>query len=497
MNPQARWRSLPPEGGVRLRPGKAGCAAGSGVHAAAAQRLWVCLLGLAATAAWGQADVLRFSGHVVAAELRCPSERAPTSPLTGYAAGLPGLPAANHRVAERVTVSGADGPDAGSDLRDEAALPAPQARSFRMAVWGDSHTAAGSFVDAVADAYGFGRQRRQPSFLPPTFGVRGVRLPVQKACVGGGWQLRTAQRAPTPSAGFGKALVALSADSPDSALSIDFRPPGANTRLRALDVHYSRDHIDRTLVLGVSVDGGPERVFIPRAAPGQPLRLLAAPALATVRLRLIAGQINLEGFAPVYDTAPAAVVDVFSVPGATTNGWRAVDARRFKAQTPLPYDLVLFQYGTNDAMGVSFDATGYTRELRQNLAAFVQANPRARCVLIGPPDRGAVATPSAARTGPPTRAPNITPARRAPPPNPAGLRLALVHQQIGEIQQRVGREQGCAFWNWQAAMGGAGSAARWLTREPALMQADLVHLSTKGYALSGQMFGRAFPLRPR
>jgi hypothetical protein len=28
-SPQARWRSLPPEGAVRLRPGEAGSAAGS------------------------------------------------------------------------------------------------------------------------------------------------------------------------------------------------------------------------------------------------------------------------------------------------------------------------------------------------------------------------------------------------------------------------------------------------------------------------------------
>ena len=250
-------------------------------------------------------------------------------------------------------------------------------------------------------------------------------------------------------------------------------------------MHYSRDRSDRTLVLGISVDDGPERVVVPfgnpadpanAARPGRPLRLQALPAMSTVRIRLIAGQVNLEGFAPVYESAPAAVVDVFSVPGATASGWRAVDTQRLKDQAPQAYDLVLFQYGTNEAMGDAFDPDTYARELRQNLAAFVKLNPRARCILIGPPDRGVVAAP----------------ASKAPTP-----RLALVHKEIGDIQQRVGREQGCAFWNWQAAMGGIGSAPRWLARDPAMMQPDLVHLSTKGYELSGQMFGRAFPMRPR
>ena len=447
--------------------------------------------------AWAQADVQRFSGQAGAAALRCPSDRSPTlsrAPvrMTGGGLDIGADISADTSTGTSTGTSSdkrADGPGAVAD----PLLPTPQPRTFRMAVWGDSHTASASFVEAVVQAYGLQRDRSLPSFIPPTFGMPGVRLPVHKACVGGGWQLRVAHRASPASAAFGKALVALSADSADGAdsyLWIDFRAPRPDTRLRALDVHFSRDHADRTLVLGVSVDDGPERVVVPNvrtgstanpAGMGRALRLQAAPALATVRIRLIAGQINLEGLVPVYDTAPAAVVDVFSVPGATANGWRAVDTQRLQDQAPQAYDLVLFQYGTNEAMADTFEPAAYARELRANLAPFIKLNPGARCILIGPPDRGAVVAATD---------------RRTPAPKAPALRLALVHSEIGEIQQRVGREVGCAFWNWQAAMGGPGAAARWLAREPSLMQADLVHLSPKGYALSGQLFAQAFPLRP-
>lgn len=433
-----------------------------------------------------QADVLRFSGQANAAELRCASDRSPLLPrATAATAVATGLPPASTRLLD----SSFDGPG----LADEPALPTANPRTFKLAVWGDSHTASGAFVDGLLEAYGLARERSLPSFIPPTFGLPGVRLPVQKACVSGGWQLRTAQRASPQAAAFGKALVALSADSaatPDATLAIDFRSPRPATRLRALDIHHSRDHAERTLVLGVSVDDGPERVVVvASASAGRPLRLQAVPALSTLRIRLIAGQVNLEGFAPVYEIAPSAIVDVFSVPGATANGWRAVDAQRLRDQAPQTYDLVLFQYGTNEAMADAFDADTYAHELRQNLAPFVKLNPRARCVLIGPPDRGAVVA---------TMATTATTDRRAPPPpSAAPLRLALVHKQISDIQQRVGREQGCAFWNWQAAMGGIGAAPRWLARDPALMRPDLVHLSTKGYELSGHLFGQTLPLRPR
>ena len=148
--------------------------------------------------AWAQADVQRFSGQAGAAALRCPSDRSPTLSRAPVRMTGGGLDIGADTSTGTSSDKRADGPGAVADPR----LPTPQPRTFRMAVWGDSHTASASFVEAVVQAYGLQRDRSLPSFIPPTFGLPGVRLPVQKACVGGGGQLRVAHRASPASAAF-------------------------------------------------------------------------------------------------------------------------------------------------------------------------------------------------------------------------------------------------------------------------------------------------------
>jgi lysophospholipase L1-like esterase len=86
--------------------------------------------------------------------------------------------------------------------------------------------------------------------------------------------------------------------------------------------------------------------------------------------------------------------------------------------------------------------------------------PRARCILIGPPD-----AQKSAKT----------------------LRL------INDSQSRVARAKGCTHWNWQKAMGGPGAAQRWLTK--GLMQADLLHLTPEGYAQSARSLASMVAIR--
>jgi hypothetical protein len=47
--------------------------------------------------------------------------------------------------------------------------------------------------------------------------------------------------------------------------------------------------------------------------------------------------------------------------------------------------------------------------------------------------------------------------------------------RIVDIQRRVARDTGCAFFDTFAAMGGAGTMARWYTARPRLVSADLIH----------------------
>jgi lysophospholipase L1-like esterase len=334
----------------------------------------------------------------------------------------------------------------------------------RIGVWGDSHTASGEFVDAMMDAWGFPAANVRPSLIEPALGQAGVRLPFAKTCMSGGWKLSFAHRASARHTVFSQTFTLLSSDTPGEVLGIDFRRPGSG-RLKWVNIHYRKADANRALILGISINGAPESL-LNLSSPGQAFQVQANGFLATLRLRLVAGQISINAFEPVYDTTPAAFVDVFSVPGAVAKGW---SWPALEASASPDYDMVIFQYGTNEAMEEPFDAVGYARTLRQDVGRFRATHSRSQCVLIGPPDRGST-------TGNPNKS------------------YSAIHYVINQIQGRVSHEFHCEFWNWQAAMGSRESIRRWFQATPALAQKDLTHLTAKGYQLSARIFADAIKL---
>jgi len=349
----------------------------------------------------------------------------------------------------------------------------------RIAIWGDSHTAAGPFVETLLEAWGLPSGSTRPSFIPPSFGQRNVRLRGLQSCVSGQWRWRTAYRRSAASSSaaerMAKGLVALASEASDSTLGFDFRAAAPGARLRWLDIVFSKDDPTRALVLGLRVNGGTEQLVFLYGGDVSLLRVQAEAsgnagvAIATLHLRLVAGQVTIEGLAPAYDDAPAApTVDVFSVPGSTIAAWQNVDLRYLAGREadPADYDLVLFQYGTNDALAHDFEPGEFARSMRTALSRLREVAPQARCVVIGPPDRGAGSR----------RGVNAGESRR----------LSQRHATVSAVQERVAAEFSCTFWNWQRAMGGPGAALRWLRTEPRLMQPDLVHLTAEGYAQSAR-----------
>ena len=59
------------------------------------------------------------------------------------------------------------------------------------------------------------------------------------------------------------------------------------------------------------------------------------------------------------------------------------------------------------------------------------------------------------------------------------------------VQQKAAEQEGCAFWNAWAAMGGSGAVARWGAMKPPLAWSDLLHLSSAGQDVIGQMLADA------
>jgi len=358
-------------------------------------------------------------------------------------------------------------PGASFEWRIGAPPERASAAPLRIALWGDSLTSSRDFIDAALDAAGAARAGVQPSFIQAGIQVPGLRLPVKSACASAGWQTGYAHKEARNPSWYGKGLLGMKSSTPGDSILLDLRAPGADARVKALDIAFEKARPDGSLMLAIAVDGGEERFISLSRSSATSLQIVPAAPMAAIRIRLVTGQLTVHGFAPVYAEAPGTVLDTFSVPGGMLRAWAYVDERLVPA-TPGDYNLVLVQYGTNEGAGPRFSRTEYLAYLRSNLGRMRKVYPQARCILVGPPDRG---VPGAA--------------------GPAALKFANVHAQIAAVQKQVGQEQGCGFWDWQAAMGGPGAAARWAGMQPPQMQKDLTHLTAKGYQLSGRMFGQA------
>ncbi|AVR97129.1 GDSL-type esterase/lipase family protein [Pseudoduganella armeniaca] len=347
-----------------------------------------------------------------------------------------------------------------------AAEAAPAPGPYRIGVWGDSLTSARNFFDAALRASGVAPTAVLPSFIQAGIGVPGLALPLKAPCASPGWHTAYAYRAKGEPPAFSPGLVSMAATSPGATLALDFRFPLADTRVRQLDILYDKATPDGSLLLAATVDGQAEQLIPLSRATGGVLRIAPAAPMARLRLRLVSGQVRIHGFLPQYAAAPGIVLDTLSIPGALLRGWQQVEPSLLPGMPA--YDLVVLQYGTNEGASLAFDAAGYASYLRASLARVRQLQPRARCILIGPPDRGVTGTPAA---------------------DP--MKFSSIHRRIASTQKQVGAQFGCAFWDWQGETGGPGTALRWARASPPLMQPDLTHMTAQGYEVSGRLFARS------
>ncbi len=399
--------------------------------------------------------LLRLNGSSQAAEFACPSHKSrafANAPRPGPTTAVASNPSATE-------------PQPSSFIQAYTAPAHSHTTGLKIGLWGDSHTASGTFTDSLLEALRLPRAQTHPSFIAPTFGLKGIRQPLRRACLSDEWQLglafRSAHEGPQA---YAKSLAQLGTDNPGAYLWLDFRNPDAQTRLKWADIHFSKDQTEHALVLGISVDDGAEAIV--NLGPGSPqrLRVQAEQGLATLRLRVIAGQMRIDGIAPVYEGKTQVVLDVFSIPGATAKGWRVVDTAQLRQQDPLivGYDVVILQSGTNESLDPDFKASIYEAQLNASLTRLKAAYPRARCVLIGPPD---------------------------------AKRSSNTVRLINDSQYRLASAKGCAHWHWQKAMGGPGASVRWLAQ--GLMQTDLLHLTPEGYEQSARSLASMVAIKQR
>lgn len=183
----------------------------------------------------------------------------------------------------------------------------------------------------------------------------------------------------------------------------------------------------------------------------------------TLELRAGEGDVNLYGVA-LESGEPGIVYDTVGLPGARFEVYLRAPARVFRSQLARRNpSLVVLMLGGNDAYEIGRGRQGpdEVRDAAHKLVERIQkAAPSASCLLISPMDAG-VRTVSG---------------RIEPRPH---------SETVGRIVREVALEKGCAYWDVFQAMGGAGSATRWLER--GLFNQDLVHPLGRGADLLGHL----------
>ncbi len=225
-----------------------------------------------------------------------------------------------------------------------------------------------------------------------------------------------------------------------------------------LELHYLRQPGGGQMEF--SVDGAPIEtidtggdmgpgVFSYTASPGQHQYSLRTLSAAPVRL-----------FGWVAQNHSGVTYETLGINGAQANvilNWNsAILDPELASRNPA---LIVLAYGTNEALSRSWTAEEYRAGLIEIIHRLRAAAPVASILLAGPPD-----------CQHPIR----------------GHRMPFPHlDQVIEIQRDVAASNGCAFWDWRAAMGGSGSVRQWV--QAGLGQGDYTHLTGAGYRMAGGM----------
>lgn len=173
------------------------------------------------------------------------------------------------------------------------------------------------------------------------------------------------------------------------------------------------------------------------------------------------GKVRLYGVVLERDV-PGVVWDGMAQLGAFTSRMLYFDPAHIRDQIAhRDAALLVFMFGGNDLLLSESRLGAYREDFRSMLQTFrAQASPPA-CLVMSPVDHG------------------IREGQRV-------ISNPMV-AKITTIQREVAFEQGCGFFDTQAAMGGDGSVARWRRASPPLVSGDLAHLTDAGQRVLGHM----------
>jgi lysophospholipase L1-like esterase len=189
----------------------------------------------------------------------------------------------------------------------------------------------------------------------------------------------------------------------------------------------------------------------------------APVAASTLTLRVAQGHVRLFGVI-AENSAGGLVYDSLGLNGASiTVLSRMFNQGHWAAELQHRHpDLVIVNYGTNEADFPAFIDKQYEKELREAIRRLRAALPETSLLIMSPMDRGY-------KTG-------------------GEIATMPTIPRIVELQRRVARETGCGFFDTYQAMGGEGTMARWYAAQPRLVSADFIH----PYPAGGKMIATRF-----
>jgi lysophospholipase L1-like esterase len=338
-------------------------------------------------------------------------------------------------------------------------------QSVRISIFGDSHTSGGWFSGQIRrvlqDRYG----DRGHGFIMPAALYKWYRGTDINLCRSEGWRSDyIGKRGGRKDGLLGFGGMSVSSSDPEDFgwLQTTTRNPQGRA-VSVYDIYTLRQPDGGTLLAQVD-SATPIEIRTKAAQTGLMLSRIRVPD-GPHRLHLSPsgdGEVRILGVSAERDH-PGLIVDTIGIRGQQarhTLQWTSELMQPGIEQ--LSPDLLVLQFGTNEANDTNLDLGRYRAKLRTVIGRFQEAAPEAACLLIGPTDRAV---------------------------SQGNDQYAVweLTAPVAEVQRQLAPEMGCAFWDWQAATGGPGSILTWRFHSPQLAAKDLIHLKARGYELSANL----------
>jgi lysophospholipase L1-like esterase len=270
--------------------------------------------------------------------------------------------------------------------------------------------------------------------------------------------------------GIGGLIVSDSSGASTSIATLSDDHPVGKTFSRA-ELWYAASPIGGTI--SVEIDGKLARAIDSKAPEVEGIvdrweTIEVDPGPHTLKIAA-GGNGKARVYGVVLETdGPGVVWDSTSMIGAFTKRLLAWDREHIAAQIQhRDPALIVFTYGGNDLRRIvagTLDEDTYVAEAGAVLELIRAGKPEASCLVTSVIDHGRSGTYDV---------------------KPEHVEIMVA------AQRRLAVEQGCAFFDTWAAMGGPNSIRTWLKASPRLAEPDLKHLNHRGRELMGQWIHEA------